>query len=532
MSLSSNSGQRMSCNMTFKALCLALALLILAMSPAPALAEEEDAPSSAELLLLYDQSNRGLAEEDIERFSFIASCMGKSLAFGDVKDFQDSLAMYDYVVCYRLEDISEESLRAIRDYQGELFIFGSAFMKRYLDATGRSDLVLWESGLDRGVMEYAFSTSAVFETIVDVKDMIRFQTESEGRGTVSVGGQAYPFVSRVGGARFTPITGLGTELAQAAVMQELTDWMWPYADPAPDYHQYLVLDSIYPFMDAGVLLDQVNALIEEGLPFVLSVMPLYKNTSYPAMTQFCQVLQYAQQNGGFVVMHAPIIQSVMRDADEMYAVLTDSLAAYLDQGVYPLGIEVPLRWTYDDFYLEIMRRYRTVFVYDDGAGSGFSLAAGHNKLYDNAHQLIMPVIELDDTRATHMTCYASAVYLDAYRTDVEQIHELAALMKKERVPFQNLWEMPHAVWGNDISLNYERGMLRLNGETVAMTYEPIPYDEDYDYQRDIIKRVTISIQRQNKALMAVTVMVVFVFAMFMVYLRRLNKRSFFYVDER
>lgn len=518
--------------MTCKLLCLALALLTFAASPALALAQEEPSPPTAELLLLYDHGNHPLPTEDMERFSFIASCMGKSLAFGDVQAYQDSLASYDHVICYRLEDIPEESLRALCDYQGELMIFGSTLMKRYLEMTGRADLVLWESGFDRGVMQYAFSPTATFESIVDAQDMILFQTESEGRGTISVNGQAYPFVSEVAGVRFSPITSLSTELAQAAVMQELTDWLWPYADRTPDYNQYLVLDSVYPFMDAGLLLNQVNALIEEGLPFVISVMPLYENTSYPAMTQFCQVLQYAQQNGGFVVMHAPLIQAVTLDADEIYATLTDGLAGYLDQVVYPLGIEVPLQWTYDDFFLEILQRYRTVFVYDDGTDSGFSLDAGRNRLCDNAHQLIMPVIELDNTMASYLTCYSSAIYLNAYETSVEQIHELAALLKNERVPFQNLWELSHAVWGNDVSLSYDHATLRLNGRPITMSYEPVPYDEDYDYNRDIIKRVTISIQSQNKVLLTVTAVVVILFAMFMLYLRRLNRLSFFYSDHR
>ena len=513
--------------MTYKCLCLAVVALVFAMSPALAMAQEETSAPEADILLLYDQGNPRLAAEDIERFCFIASSLGKSLVFGDVRDFQGSLARYDHVVCYRMEDVPEESLRAIRDYQGELFIFGSAFMKRYLDAAGRADLAVWESGFDRGVMKYAFSTDDAFEAIVDAEDMILFDAEGEGRGTVSAGGQAYPFVSQVAGARFTPITSLSTELAQAAVMREWTEWLWPYDDPAPDYHQYLVLDSVYPFMDAGVLLEKIDALIGEGLPFVLSVMPLYENTAYPAMTQFCQVLRYAQQNGGFVVMRAPIIQAVAPDKEEICAALTDGLTGYLDQGVYPLGIEVPLQWTYDDFYLEVMRRYRTVFVYDDGAESGFTLDGGRNRLHDNAHQLVMPVIALDDTRASHMACYASAVYLDAYETSVEQIRAQAALMKGERVPFQNLWELEHAVWGDDVGLTYQRGVLRRDGEAVAMTFEPTPYDEDYDYQRDIVKRVVISIQRQNRALLAVTAISVAVFAAFMIYLRRLNRRSFF-----
>lgn len=520
--------RKMSCNMTFKALCAAAAAMVLAAAPAMAMAQEDAPASGAELLLIYDQSNRRLDAAEIERFAMIASSLGKSLAFGDARDMRDSLGNYDHVICYRLENIPEETLRAICDYRGELMIFGSALMRRYLEATGRSDLALGGGGFDRGVMAYAFSADAAFEAIVDAEDMIEFQTESDGRGTVSAGGQAYPFISRVAGVLFTPIASLSTELAQAAVMREISDWLWPYQDAAPDYHQYLVLDAVYPFMDAAALLERVDALIGEGVPFVISVMPLYENTSYPAMTQLCQVLRYAQRNGGFIIMRAPIIQAILREQEEVCAALTDGLNGYVAQGVYPLGIEVPMRWAYDDFYLDILRRYRTVFVYDDGAESGFSLAAGRNRLYDNGHQLVMPVIGLDGTGVSYLSCYASAVYLDAYQTDPEDIRATAARMKSERVPFQNLWALSHSVWGNDVSLNYEKGTLYVSGEAVTMTFEPTPYDEDYDYQRDIVARITISIQRQNKVLLAVTVIVAVLFALLMIHLRRLNRRSFFY----
>ena len=523
----------MSSNTTYRLLILGLCALLLAARGLPARAEADSSTEPAQVLMLYDGRNLMTSREDVEIFCRIMTSLGKSLAFGDVRDFGADLSEYEYVVCYRLEEIGAQAMAAIRDYPGNLLILGSRFMARYLNETGRSELILREGTLDRGVLRYEFSADEIFEEIVDAEDAALFQTEGEERGTISVNGESYPFWSRIAGVRFSPVTSLAQELAQAALMQELSDWMWPYLNAPPAYSQYLVLDEIYPFMDPELLLRQIDALLADKVPFVLSVMPIYDNTSYPAMAQFCQVLQYAQKNGGFIIIRAPIIQAVERNTEEMFQILTDGLQAYVDNGVYPLGIEVPMRWTYDDYYLELMRRYRTAFVFDDGMPSGFDPSgAGSNQLYYNYHQLVMPAIALDRLGVSHLTCYSSAVYLKSYETDAAQIHDVVSVMKGLRAPFGNLWKLDHSVWANDLFEIYENGTLRVNGEPVELTYAPTEFDADYDYNRDIIQRITVSIKEQNRLLTVATAAIVLMFSAFIFYLRRANRRSFFYDQEQ
>ena len=532
MPLNSSSGRKMSFNTTCRLLILGLCALLLAARELPARAEADSPAETAQVLLLYDGRNPGTSREDVERFCRMMTSLGKSLAFGDVRDFENNLSDYEYVICCRLEEIGAAEMAAIREYPGNLLILGSRFLARYLRETGRSDLILREGTLDRGVLRYQFSTEEIFEEIVEVEDAALFQTDGGDRGTVSVNGERYPFWSSVAGVRYTPVTSLAPELAQAALMREISDWMWPWLDAPPAYGQYLVLDEIYPFMDPELLLAQIDALLADRVPFVLSAMPIYENTSYPAMAQFCQVLRYAQKNGGFILIHAPIIQSVERNTEEMFQILTDGLQAYVDNGVYPLGIEVPMSWTYDEYYLELLRRYRTVFVFDDEADSGFDPSgAGYNRLHYNQHQLVMPAIPLDRPGVPHLTCYPSAVYLKSYAADAARIHDVVSVMKGLRVPFGDLWKLDHAVWANNLSEIYEGGLLRVNGEPVELTYAPVEFDENYDYNRDIIQRITVSIQEQNRLLTGAAAVIVLIFSAFIFYLRRANRRSFFYDRE-
>ena len=519
----------MSSNTTYRFIILGLCALLLMAQGLPARAEEDSPMETPQILMLYDGRNPEMSREDVKLFCRMMTSLGKSLAFGDARDFGETLSDYEYVVCDRLEEIDAKEMAAIRSYQGNLLILGSRFMARYLNEIGRPELILREGTLDRGVLRYEFSTEDAFEEIVDVEDISLFQTEDAGRGTISVNGESYPFWSSIAGVRYTPVTSLAPELAQAALMQEMTDWMWPYLNAPPAYSQYLVLDEIYPFMDPALLLAQIDALLANKVPFVLSVMPVYDNTAYPAMVQFCQVLQYAQKNGGFIIIRAPIIQAVERNTDEMFQILTDGLQAYVDNGVYPLGIEVPMRWTYDEYYLELMRRYRTVFVFDDGESGGFDPSGGgYNQLYYNYHQLVMPVIPLDRLGVSHLTCYSSAIYLKSYDVDAAQIHDVVTVMKGLRVPFGNLWKLDHSVYANNLYEIYEGGYLRVNGEPAELTYAPVEFDEDYDYNRDIIQRITVSIKEQNRLLTGATVAIVLMFSAFIFYLRRANRRSYFY----
>ena len=522
----------MSSNTTYRLLILCLCALLLSACPS-ARAESDPQAEPAQILLLYDARNPRTSREDVERFCRMMMSLGKSLDFGDVRDFAENLSDYEYVVCYRLEETGARELAAIRDYSGNLLILGSRFMARYLNEAGRPELILREGTIDKGVLRYEFSADEIFEEIVDIEDASLFQSDGEARGTISASGETHPFWSSVAGVRYTPVTSLAPELVQAALMQEISDWMWPYLNAPPAYSQYLVLDEIYPFMDPELLLMQIDALLADRVPFVLSVMPIYRNTAYPAMAQFCQVLQYAQKNGGFIIIHAPIIQAVERDMEEMFQILTDGLQAYVDNGVYPLGIEVPLRWTYDEYYLELMRRYRTAFVYDGGESTGFPPSgAGRNRLYYNYHQLVMPVIALDRSGTSHLTCYSSAIYLKSYATDAARIHNVVSIMKGLRVPFGDLWKLDHAVWANDLFVICENGRLRVNGEPVELTYAPTEFDENYDYNRDIIQRITVSIREQNRLLLGATAVIVLMFSAFILHLRRINRRSFFYDPER
>ncbi len=131
-------------------------------------------------------------------------------------------------------------------------------------------------------------------------------------------------------------------------------------------------------------------MVQEQEPFVISVMPVYANADYPAMERFCEVLRYAQDNGGAVIIHSPLNQRAKLDSDLINEYMTMALENYIAQGVYPIGIQVPIDWMFDREGIEVLSRFSTIFtVEEEDDASGFSEKIHTNEVYQDGHQWII-----------------------------------------------------------------------------------------------------------------------------------------------
>lgn len=78
---------------------------------------------------------------------------------------------------------------------------------------------------------------------------------------------------------------------------------------------YVMLDEIYPFTDGKRLLKMGADLRENGIPYLLNVMPVYDNLNYPEFGKWTNRLTQLQDSGGTVLLHEPV-NSGATDADE------------------------------------------------------------------------------------------------------------------------------------------------------------------------------------------------------------------------
>lgn len=96
---------------------------------------------------------------------------------------------------------------------------------------------------------------------------------------------------------------------------------------------YVVIDEIYPFSDMEMLIEMGEALYENGIPYILRVMPVYENYSYPAFREFLDTLCYLQAKGGSVVLHEPIDQGTGYGPDVGESKLARAARAFKSGGV-------------------------------------------------------------------------------------------------------------------------------------------------------------------------------------------------------
>ncbi len=525
----------MNFSMTFKKNIL-LILLFCMISAVPAhkasaSAENTMPEEPGDILLVYEDNPNEQVRTNLEKIVNMASAMGKIIDYGCVKECTDVMENYSYIICFDLQNPTVEFEIKFLESTAKRMVIGSSFLKKYLQRIGLSQLIQYEEPQKKGRLAYCFSEEEEYEELIEVQGCLDIQRLSYKNGSIYIGGREYPFCSQVEEIRFIPLTDFSGTLSEASLMHELQDWMWPYQDNPPDYAQYIVIDEVYPFIPANELMEMVELLSEQQVPYIISVMPVSRNEDYPSMKQFCQVLAYAQKNNGMVILHAPIIHKKVTDIEELYEELTTMTMTYVENGVYPLGIQIPYSWTNQEIYQEVLKRYRTVFVYDDGENTGFSLDAHTNVFCRQGHQLVYPLIRLDDSGVSKLRCYSSAVYLNC-STDQEEVLQIIENNRVSANPFTDMWDLDHSVWLNDFEINFQNHVLYLNGKRTEITYEPAEYDEDYDFGRATLQKVSVSLQNQNKLVLVIVIISIIIFASFIIYARIRNRRRFIYKDRK
>lgn len=491
-------------------------------------AEETPFDDGGDFLIIYPEHPSSEVVNCVEILADIASSFSKNADFTFPAKAIKHLDKYDYLIIYALTGNETELIEALGEYDGHIMIMGYDFMNAYLVSEGDEGFISASDESEGAVLYYSFDDMQTFEKSV-VIDRIQSYAVGEDayhNGNIVVRDELIPFFCQIGRIRYCPLLDFSGSLTKAALMQEITNWQWPYEDSPPDFTQYLVIDEVYPFMPCSMLMEKIQVCIDEGIPFVLSVMPIYLHDDYPAMQQFCEVLKYAQDNGGAVILHAPIENGRIEDWDAYRALITQTTISYTDMGVYPLGLEAPKSWIWDEERLGFMRRYKTVFIYDDNKDSAFDINAETNLLYFNYHQLIMPIISLDNTGLSYITNHATAIYFDS-RDDTKLLLEQIDAMKNSAVPLQSLWEVQQSVWADNFHLSQANRQVEINSERQPpIDYVPQEYPSDYNYKRNTIERITVSLQSENKGLILFSGIATVVFLSMIIYARILSVRHF------
>lgn len=151
----------------------------------------------------------------------------------------------------------------------------------------------------------------------------------EGVGTISFGGGEYPVGVITDRIMFAPYFGKDdiTVFALAKMFNV-------YFGRQDGGKMYIMIDGVYPFDDFDMLELTSDRFYENGIPIIMSIMPVYYNTDYPAFKRYANTLKYIQSRGTSLIMHEPIVRVNELIVDDIDVRLAHAYESYEENGVH------------------------------------------------------------------------------------------------------------------------------------------------------------------------------------------------------
>lgn len=472
--------------MMYKRLCfLALALcLLLALTPLRAQAE------SRHVLLILNEEGSGPAAQTAAELRHLALYGNWNCRIQDVSSPIDLTNCERVILCIdEGMSLPAENARTLRKTDLPIFVIGSGGLSQ-LTQTQEIDgtLVLRTETESHQNIDVLLAETSV--------TLMRRTGESLG-GSIFVGAEEYPLCHTVGHITHLAYFDASSATLCSFLSSALQLWSWPYENAPISYGQYLVLDNVYPFDDPARLMEIVDMLESESIPYALTVMPLYNNAEYPTMKRFCEFLTYVQSKGAGIILHVPLVTLQSTDAQSILEHLEIAYQAYTQYGVYPLAVEAPEVWLQSEEGLSILGGIRTLFLYASDEPV-YGQQQSVNLAWKDGHQLVASARE---DALTFTDAYAQAIYLDINQ-GVETLRQQVQQIKRSRRTLKSLLDMENVVYmGNDhLRQTREAGIL-FNDKPVDTTYYPFTYEEDYEYDRGFVQNLTEQIENGNHLIM-------------------------------
>lgn len=513
---------------------------------------KDDSLSTGDILIIYSD---GATNDDMKNIRSIVEYFTYQrfqVTYASASACLAQLENFNSIVCYKVERYPEELIEELKNREEKgnsilrnregiknssglndirLLFVGNELFRDYLNVTGRKDSYM-DSMKQTGKLQYYFSDLESKEALVKEENFLFLSEHLDYKeGSLEVEGLKGYFCAKVGALYHIPITDMNNNLIKAAFIKEAAKWKWPYNGEPTTYAQYIVLDKVYPFQDAKKLLEIVTYLIEKQEPFVISVMPIFQHGDYPAMQRFCEVLRYAQANGGAIILNSPTNQMPEFDTEVVNEYITTAIQIYMEQGVYPMGIEVPRNWMFNKDTIEIMSRFRTVLVSQEEDPLIQSEDNATNLVYKDGHQWIAPVIVLDHKGVSYITTNSFAVSFDITE-DMEKIKDKIHACITSFVPLKSLWDIEHSFWTDEDIMEYKNQIIFINEKRVEKDFIATNYDENFKYNRNSLQRYSKDLSNINKRLVIAVAIIASLFLTFIFTARHRNKQTFFIKKEK
>ena len=290
------------------------------------------ASSEKRTLLIYE------TQKEKDQIMPVIQACGIKINAVDTTEFMQATAKehnvfekYDYIVLTTPKVFAE-----VVTYGKNLFCIGPGFYNiegMHVKALNNSDV------------EISFDTLTQTSKFIPQLTVIDgYEGEAFGRINLSFE-RTYPFGVKLGKVSYVPYVE-SHDLTSFALGQILKD----YFGEARQAKCYVKIDEVYPFSNFSILCEMADTFYKNGIPFVVSAMPVYEHTDYPAFKKYTQVLRYMQSRGGCIVLNAPVEDLKEPINESIESKLERAKIAFEQEGVVLRHFDAePYEITFDEF---------------------------------------------------------------------------------------------------------------------------------------------------------------------------------------
>ncbi|UZP05058.1 DUF2334 domain-containing protein [Clostridium botulinum] len=284
---------------------------------------------------------------------------------------------------------------------------------------------------------------------------------------------------------------------------------------------YLYFDKVTPFNDLNVLIEEIDYLKKNGIPFFIEVPPVFKNENLSAMNRFAEVLRYAQANGGEIVLTLPQLVSLDVQGKNIEEKFDLGFKNYINYWIYPTAISISDYWLYRDDLKELLKKTDTIFI-DSNEDIGI---LDFDKYNLSSYKNVIEKVNLDNENNLHNNV---AVNISSKLSINEFKNKIKELLEKD-IYFKDTHDISSSITIDNLNVKSNKKGIFLNDKNVVQIqfvdsekYKTVV--DGYENQRH--DDVNISLDKTNKILVIISTVVVILFIIIALISFNIDKRKF------
>ncbi|MFS0841012.1 hypothetical protein [Paenibacillus sp. 1P03SA] len=501
-----------------------LLLLVLALLPLPPVSAAGSQP--VKVLLLYDSLAKGTPREgNVTVLRQLLASYHAEVTVSSIDRYkQGTMQAYTNVVTV----VNDGDIRiSSRAYLDDLAVYPGAYLHAgyQLPPAVRDKLSAATEEVSRDTAEIAADKRTQPNVPVrDIEVLTQTGGNTYGSITLSGSGRKTPFSAEAGGTAYVPYFQKGnlSELAMASVLKK-----WLRIEE--DGQAYVVLKEIYPFSDLDLLEETADRLYGAGIPFVISIRPVFNNTDFPAMQRYAEALKYVQTRNGSILVNAPVVlDGVSREGGDLRQKMSWFISVLVKYGVAPLGVGTEMYWAYDKEYAKsglgffdsavLFPDVKTLYIDPSDTSKPFtsapySMPMGFLRQFGAADRSV-PAFPMD-----------TAVVYDFFGSK-QEMEEAVGTLGSSGIPFADYKAGSHEVKAGDIVVASSRGAVTINGSPVNTEYTPQKISADYEYEKKQQQSLAGAISVQNRIFIIIIMVSLVVFGGLIVVGYRLYRKKY------